>query len=376
MSRVSIVGAGFAALTAIRSLRAAEPGIEIDLIAPEARFVYYPGTIWIPTGKRQTEDLIVPLEAFLDRMRVRHHPARATGLSEDGRRLQTDRGEIENDALIIASGGGFLDKLPGLEHSTLPCGGPEAIARYRDRLLALDGGRLAFGFAGNPAEPAAMRGGPVFEFLFGIDQWLRRNGRRDRFELSFFSPAERPGQRLGPKAVERLLKEMQRRGIQTHLGQKPKRISESGIEIGEDFIESDLTMFMPGMTGNPWFDATALPRSPGGLIQAGEDCRVPGVERVFVAGDAGSFPGPDWTPKQAHMADLQAECAARNLLEALAGRDTRHRFETELMCIIDMYDRGALVTRSRKRGLALPAMRPLHWAKRAFERRYLAQYRK
>ena len=42
-----------------------------------------------------------------------------------------------------------------------------------------------------------------------------------------------------------------------------------------------------------WFDATELPRSPGGLIQADAQCRVPGLERVYVAGDSGSFPSPE-----------------------------------------------------------------------------------
>jgi len=38
-----------------------------------------------------------------------------------------------------------------------------------------------------------------------------------------------------------------------------------------------------------------------------------------IAGDAGSFPGPDWQPKQAHMADLQAVTAAKNLVRKLNG---------------------------------------------------------
>ena len=61
------------------------------------------------------------------------------------------------------------------------------------------------GFAGNPKEPSAMRGGPIFEFLFGIDTQLRKEGRRERFDITFFSPAEKPGNRLGPKAVDGLL---------------------------------------------------------------------------------------------------------------------------------------------------------------------------
>ena len=37
----------------------------------------------------------------------------------------------------------------------------------------MQGGTIALGFAGNPNEPSAMRGGPMFEFLFGIDAQLR-----------------------------------------------------------------------------------------------------------------------------------------------------------------------------------------------------------
>lgn len=375
MSRVTIIGAGFAALTAARNLRQKDPSVGIDLIAPKPEFVFYPGTIWIPTGKRRPEDLVVPLDNFFRRLDIKYYQASATGLSDDGRRVLTDDGEVENDGLIIACGGQFLKKLPGIEHSFLPCGGVEEISRLRDRLGDMDGGSLAFGFAGNPKEPSAMRGGPVFEFLFGIDTWLRKNRRRDRFELNFFSPAEQPGQRLGGAAVERLLGEMEHRNIQTHLGHKPVRFSSDSVETEGGSFAADLIVFMPGMTGNDWFDNTGLPRSDGGMIPADEHCRVDGFERVYVAGDAGSFPGPGWLPKQAHMADLQAEAAAENLLAELAGKKPGSTFKSELMCIVDMYDRGVLVTRTEKSSRVLPPLRLMHWTKRLFERRYLRQYR-
>src|SRR5699024_1851185 len=111
MPRVTIIGSGFAALTAVRRLRQADADLGIDLIAPRAELVYYPGTIWIPTGKRRPEDLIVPLERFFERMDVVHHPSRATGLSDDGRTVQTGAGVVANDGLIIACGGQFLRKL-------------------------------------------------------------------------------------------------------------------------------------------------------------------------------------------------------------------------------------------------------------------------
>ncbi len=109
-----------------------------------------------------------------------------------------------------------------------------------------------------------MRGGPMFEFLFGIDRMLRLEGRRDRFKLLFFTPAPAPGNRLGPKAVKGLQAEMKARGIETHLGHKLVKFTENSVVTEGGKFDAHLTLFMPGMTGNQWFDNTDLPRSAGG----------------------------------------------------------------------------------------------------------------
>ena len=119
-------------------------------------------------------------------------------------------------------------------------------------------------------------------------------------------------------------------------------------------------------------------RSPGprgGLVQVDAHCRVPGFERVVVVGDSGSFPGPDWMPKQAHMADLQAKAAATNLIADLDGRPSSETFRVELICIVDAIDHGTLVWRTPQRNVLLPSTRFFHWAKRGFEWNYLRQYR-
>ena len=375
MQRITIVGSGFGGLTAVTALR--KTGIEADitLVSPKPEFVYYPGLIWVPCGLRTGEDLRIDLRGFLERQGVTHVAAEATGLPNGGRTLETSAGPIENDGLIIASGGRFIRKLPGIENAITPCEGIAAAQAIRDRVRELPGGSIAMGFAGNPNEPSSMRGGPIFEFLFGMDNQLRKEGRRDRFQLHFFTPAERPGNRLGPKAVDSLRAEMGKRGIETHLGHKLKGFTaDQVLTEGGDF-PADLILFMPGMTGNAWFDNTELPRSPGGLLQADAQCRVPGFERVYVAGDSGSFPGPDWMPKQAHMADLQARAAARNLAAELQGQEPKETFKVELICIVDTNDSGMLVARTENRNIVLPAMRPFHWMKRGFEWWYLRQYR-
>lgn len=373
--RITVLGAGFGALSTVRALRQRDASAEITLVAPRAELHYLPGIIWIPSGLRTREQLIVPLAPFFARMRVRHVAAEVTGLQDGGRTVRTTGGDIANDALVIATGGRFLKKLPGIEHAITPCEGIAAAEQIRDRLRALQSGTIAVGFAGNPQEPQAVRGGPMFEFLFGIDTQLRREGRRSSFELVFFNPTKEPGNRLGAQAVQRLLAEMARRGIRTHLGHKMQRFEAGKVVTEGGAFAADLILFMPGMTGNAWFDQTELPRSPGGLLRADAQCRVEGQEHVYVVGDSGSFPGPDWMPKQAHMADLQARAAAQNLLAGLAGRPQTAGFEPELACIIDALDQGTLVWRTPRRNVVLPPSRVFHWAKRAFERRYLRHYR-
>ena len=375
MHRITILGAGFAALTALQRIRAQAPTAEITLVAPHAEFLFYPSLIWIPSGLRRGADLQIDLRPFLARQRVHWHPGTVTGLANGGRQVLTDTGMIDNDGLIIASGGRFLKRLPGIEHALIPCEGLASAEAIRDRLQALEGGTLAIGFAGNPNEPAAVRGGPMFEFLFGIDRLLRQQGRRERFKLVFFSPAEQPGQRMGPPAVARLLRMMAEQGIETRLGQKMLRFTADQVVTEGGAFAADLILFMPGMTGPAWLAQSELPQSPGGMIRADAQCRVPGWERVYVAGDSGSFPGPEWMPKQAHIADLQACAAAANLLAELAGQTPNATFKTELICIVDMLDRGMLIWRTPERLLTLPPMWLGHQAKRFFEWWYLRQYR-
>ncbi|CAK0748560.1 FAD-dependent oxidoreductase [Gammaproteobacteria bacterium] len=375
MRRITIVGTGFGALTAIRKLRGMKAKAEITVVSPKPQFLYYPSLVWIYSRMREGKDLLVDLGNFFHRMDVCYFPGNATGLKDGGRTLITDVGEVTNDGLIIASGGRYLSQLSGIENAVIPCRGLEDVERFRDQLEALDGGTLAFGFGGNPNEPSAIRGGPLFEFLFGTHTLLKRQQRRERFTLKFFTPAKRPGQRMGDAAVDRLLEAMKKRAIQTHLGYPLKAFHPDRIETEGESFNADLILFIPGMTGSAWTKATDLPQSPGGFVAADAHCKVAGFERVYVVGDAGSYPGPDWLPKQAHMADLQAATACKNLMSEFNGVTPSAKFRVELACILDSLDSGMLIARAGKHTLMLPPTRLLHWSKRLFEWNYMRQYR-
>jgi sulfide:quinone oxidoreductase len=372
---VVILGSGFAALTAVKTLRKQGYKDAITLISPKSSLFYYPSLIWVPAGLRDEASLTVPLDNFFTRHKVDYQQATVTGLDPSAKKVLTDTGEFSFDYLIVGTGGRFIKKLPGIEHAYAPCEGFAATKEYSDKLNRLHSGTLAFGFSGNPQEPSAMRGGPIFEFLFGIDSLLRKRGRRDKFKLIFFSPAARPGQRLGDQAVDKLLAEMEKRGIETHLGHKLKQIeADKVITEGGEFA-SDLTMFMPGMTGPAWAGESNLALSEGGFFQVDESCRAAGHDTIFIAGDSGSFPGPDWMPKQAHMADLQAEAAVKNLLAVMRGKKPENTYKVELICIVDTLNSGILVYRDTQKSRLFPGGVFFHWLKRFFEWHYLRAYR-
>ncbi|WP_115718653.1 NAD(P)/FAD-dependent oxidoreductase [Gallaecimonas mangrovi] len=373
MKRICVIGSGFAALTAIKTLRKHSADVEITLIAPAPEFHYYPSLIWVPAGLRSRSDIVFNIQPLLTKLKVNFQQARVTGLSEGGRCVHTDRGDVYNEGLLIASGSRFIKKLPGIEHALTLCDGITAAESITARINQLTHGTIAVGFGGNPNEPAAVRGGPMFELLFGLDTLLRRQGKRQDIDLVFFNPATRPGGRLGEQAVERLLARMKSRNIKTYLGAKPLRLEATKVVTEATEFHADVILFMPGMTGPSWLANSDLPQSPGGLIKADENCRVPGFAATYVVGDSGSFPGPEWAPKQAHMADLMASAASHNLLQELAGNAKPHMrgFKWELLCIIDMLDSATLVYRSEKRQWVSPNWRLLHWAKRFFEWWYL-----
>ncbi|WP_029934496.1 NAD(P)/FAD-dependent oxidoreductase [Thiomicrospira pelophila] len=373
--KIAILGTGFAALTAIKQVRKQLKDVTIQVFSPNQNLIYLPSLIWVPSKIRQPDDLKVDLHNFFNRQRVEFVQSQVESIKDGGRTVVTDRGEFSNDGLIIASGGRFIKKLPGIEHAITPCEGIPAVEKIRDQLEAMESGTIAIGFGGNPNEPAAMRGGPMFEFLFGIDTLLRQQGRRDKFKIIFFNPAPEPGKRLGAKVPAKMQIMMAKKNIETHLGHKMVGFEANKVQTEGGEFQADLILFMPGMTGPAWLENTDLPKSAGDMIVADEFAQVKGFDKTYVAGDAGSFEGPDWQPKQAHAADIQAKVAAHNLVADIKQTGKKQKIKHELVCIVDTLTHGLLIRRTEKGTLMLPPCRLMHYAKRFFEWWYLRSYR-
>src|SRR3546814_13876809 len=64
-ARLTVVGSGFAGMTALRPLRRQDRDAAPPLVAPAAELHYLPATIWLPSGERTRSDLECPPQPFL-----------------------------------------------------------------------------------------------------------------------------------------------------------------------------------------------------------------------------------------------------------------------------------------------------------------------
>ena len=369
MSHVVVIGAGFGGLKAVEELRARDRAVTITLAAPRPTFFYWPSLVWVPSGWREPDALMVDVRDWLFRHRAAFHAGRVNAVRDEGRTVLTDTGALAADGLVVAGGAGVHDAPPGMEHAFAICGGPADALGIRHRLAALERGRIVLAVAANGAHPPATRTAPILELAFALDEQLRRERRRARFRLDVVLPG---APERGPMAG--LVTRLRGRGVAVHAGRRVERFEPDGVVTDDGASASDLTVFSPALAGPDFLAAGDLPVTASGHVAVDERARVPGLERVYAVGDAAAFPGPEWQSKQAHTAELQAETAARNLAAELAGRRPGETVRHEVIHVVDGLGSSAFMLHNARHLWRLPPTRLGHYLKLGLEAESLRKY--
>jgi len=203
MKKVVVLGGGFAGVEAAIFLR--KEGFAVELIAPRPYMYIYPTSIWVPVYEAEFADVCIPMRDLSDVHGFTYIQDAIERIDAKNKKAYGKKGEYSGDFLVIAMGAGKV-KHEGSEHYMSICGEPEDAIKMRDKLdllIAQKGeGKIAMGFGGNPKDSSAVRGGPAFEMMFNVHNYLKKKGIRDRFELTFFATMAEPGKRLGPQALK------------------------------------------------------------------------------------------------------------------------------------------------------------------------------
>ncbi len=371
MTKVLVLGGGFAGVEAAIYLRKNE--LDVTLVSDRDYFYIYPTSIWIPTGDATREDVSVPLDKLAMAHGFKLIVDPVTKIEAQAKKITLKSGRIleEYDYLVVALGQGKI-QLQGMEHTLSICGKPqEATELYErlDKLIEQGSGKIAMGFGGNHKDSSAVRGGPAFEVLFNVDTLLKRRGIRDNFELTFFAPMEKPGQKMGDKALVMMDKMFKMNSIHKKVGSKITSFEADGINFEDGTkIESDLTMFISAGTGHSVIEESDLPLSETGFVVTNEYNEVEGFENIYAIGDSAALMGPSWRAKQGHVAEVMAKNVAYNIFQHSQRIDSKYSYleHLNILCVMDTGNGAAFIYRSEKGGKMIPLPVIGHWMKKGW----------
>ncbi len=368
--KVLVLGGGFAGVQAAIEMQ--KSGLFDVVLVSDRDFLFlYPTSIWIPTRETTFDQTAVKLSEIQNANGFKLIIDPVTEIKSAENKVILKNSELSYDYLIIAIGAKKVQH-PGIENTLSICGEPESSLALRDKLDALIAkgkGKIAIGFGGNPKDKSAVRGGPAFELLFNIHNKLKKQGIRDSFEFTFFTPMDEPGARMGKSALKIVDRMFSAYNINKRYGKKIKMFKENGVIFEDDsFLESDFTMFIPGNAGHSVMQKSDLPLSEAGFVKINDHGLVEGTSNVYAAGDVAALEGPDWKAKQGHMAEIMARNAVFNIIKTEENSKERKGYQEHLsiLCVMDTGDGAAFVFRNSKKNYVIPLPVIGHWMKKGW----------
>jgi sulfide:quinone oxidoreductase len=301
--------------------------------------VYQPGFLYVALGQANGRWLTRDERTLLHRG-VGLAVERAIRIHPDAGTVQLERGgSLEYDYLVVATGARLVpDQVPGLTEATHEFYSLEGAQRLREELARFTGGRIHVGIAGIPYKcPPA----PV-EFVFLLDEYLRKRGIRERSSITLLSPLNRAFTiESASKVIQPMLAE---RGIELTTFFNVESVDPDAGTItsleGEK-VESDLMVVVPPHRGQSVVGASALGDAGDWLPTDRTTLQVEGQERIFAMGDATNLP----ISKSGSTAHFEAPVVASRIASLIRGTAPKSNYGGRVMCFLETGNRKATVLR-------------------------------
>ncbi len=336
--RVVVLGGGFAGLeTAFALKHRLDERVRISLVSDQEDFLFKPNTIYLPFGGDERR-LHIPLRRPARRIDANLH---IQGVAEvepgAGKVRLTDGSVLPYDHLVLATGAAMRpDEITGLAEHAHTIWTPAEMHRLGTALARLvrtvrTGRRQQVLFVVPPGNKCS---GPLYEIVFMLETWLRRQGVRDRVDIRFTTYELGYIQAFGPRLNTLVREEFARRQIDGHTGAMVSKIADREVwyEDGSTRDYDVLIAFPPYQAAVSY---PGLPADERGFLSCELGSRqVVGHPEIHAPGDTGDFP-----VKQAFLAFLQADAAAADIAAQVTARATpEDAFEPVSMCVMEMFD--------------------------------------
>ena len=294
--RVVIAGGGVAAIEALLALRhIVGEHVSVTLLAPERSFIHRPSSVAGPFGLGGPAPIDL---GALARDRGAALVSGALAAVDPARRVVVLGGgdELAYDILIIAVGAIQKPALPGAITFAGPAQAAELTA-VLDQIERREVRRLVFAV---PAQTTWSL--PVYELAMLTAVDLRDRGI-ELATLGIVTPEPEPLRLFGTAAGAALREMLDARGVALWTSARPLELRDGllHVEPGPP-LRADAVISVPALEGPA---ITGLPADARGFIPVDAHGRVSGLQGVYAAGDATSFP-----VKQGGLATQQADAVA------------------------------------------------------------------
>ena len=351
-----MVGGGVAALEFVLALRSlTDERSRIQVVTPAREFVYRPLAVAEPFGLATARHF--SLDRLLAHHGAGHHAAHVERVEPDRHVVITSGGsELEYDVLVVATGAIPFEVVP----AALTVGVGDGFTRLRAQLERLeDGDKVVVVIPGGTSWTL-----PAYELA------LMTAVAHPETDVAIVSPEETPLAVFGRAASQEVAALLAERGIDFHAGSHPVDVEGRTLRrLGAPGIDGDLVVAMPGLRGPALI---GLPHDSTGFIPVDGTCRVTGVDDVYAAGDATSFP-----IKQGGLAAQQAVVVAKAIAADMGIPVARTEFKPVLRGLLLTGGIPEYLRADIARGMGVhhseAAMEPIWWPPSKIATEHLSQ---
>jgi NADH:ubiquinone reductase (H+-translocating) len=350
--RVVVIGAGFGGLTLVRKLRRAP--VDVTLVDRNNYHLFTPLLYQVASALLSPGDIAQPVRKLVRPVRnCEFRLGKVTSIDVDGRVVETDRGDVAYDFLVVAAGsvnnyfGNRSLEARSLNLKELP----EAMALRNEVLERVEEARWSESTERRKVllTFAVVGGGPTgVEFAGALSELIRLVLRKDfrGFDVSearvlLLEGSDRLLGAFHPSLSEAALRSLRHKHVEVWLKALVKEVRPGEIELTDGRrVEVGSVVWTAGVRGSDVGRMLGVEPGRQGRVAVEPTLQLPGRPEVLVIGD---LAGLDNLPMLSPVAMQEAKHAARVITALIDGR-TPARFEYR--------DPGTMATIGRNSGVA------------------------
>ena len=333
MHQIIVIGGNFAGLTSALELkRQLGYACNVIMISKLPYFIFFPSLIWIPFGKRELEDIAIPLDRITSKAQIDLICAEAIEILPEEKKVRCQNKDFTYDYLVIATGPKWnINQVDGMgsESNISYIFNIETAMKTRQRWkdFIKEPGPVVIG-----AAHGIQCIGPAYEFLFNFEKQCRKEGIRNKVDITFITPEPYLGH-LGIEGVTGsnfLFNSLMRMlNIKNITNVAIRKVTHEAIILNTaQSLPYKFSMIMPMYEGADAIKTSAGVGDENGFLPVNEGYQHTRYTNIFGVGSTANSPSmysttqtPIGIAKTGFASIASAKIAVRNIIGLINGND-------------------------------------------------------